>query len=194
MEEIRSFISIELPEPVRSHLAELQRLLRQSGNLPVKWVRPESIHLTLKFLGNVASSRVPELSEAISKAVDGFGPIDLKIGAPGAFPNARSPRVVWVGLEGQTDELSRLQASVERALNPLGFPPEKRSFAPHLTLGRVRDQARPDERRRLGEAVAGLDAGAATGFRADSVNLMKSVLAIEGAIYTCLSTATLTGR
>lgn len=191
MESIRAFIAVELPGEVASFLARLQDDLRKREQAPVKWVHPESIHLTLKFLGNIDARKVDAIAAAISGAAKGIGPLRLRLGAPGAFPNLRAPRVICIGLEGQTEELSNLHRNIDRALVPLGFSPEKRRFSPHLTLGRVRDKAAPNERRLLGEAVSTLKVETSLAFEAMAVSLMRSTLTREGAIYDRLASAAL---
>lgn len=191
MESIRAFIAVELPGEVASFLARLQDDLRKREQAPVKWVHPESIHLTLKFLGNIDARKVDAVAAAISGAAKGIGPLRLRLGAPGAFPNLRAPRVICIGLEGQTEELSNLHRNIDRALVPLGFSPEKRRFSPHLTLGRVRDKAAPNEWRLLGEAVSTLKVETSLAFEAMAVSLMRSTLTREGAIYDRLASAAL---
>ena len=193
MELIRTFIALELPKSVKSSLAQLQDILKQHEQAHVKWVHPDSIHLTLKFLGNVDAGTIPELTDAISEAAGGNAPFHLNLGHLGAFPNVRAPRVIWVGLEGELASLLTLQKSVEGALTTLGFAPENRRFSPHLTLGRIRDKATPGDRRRLGEAVNSLKTEAASPFKINAINLMRSTLTREGALYTCLASVTLGG-
>jgi 2'-5' RNA ligase len=191
MESIRAFIAIELPGSVRSALSKLQDDIKRSEHAPVKWVDPGSVHLTLKFLGNIAAVTISEITRAISEAVGADTRFRLELGELGVFPNLRAPRVVWVGLAGETAALSALQRSIESALIPIGFPPEKRSFSPHLTLGRVREMASPDERRSLGQTIASLQVASAGPFQVDAVNLMRSTLTPQGALYTRLYSAAL---
>jgi len=193
MEEIRAFIAIELPDHIESALAELQNTLKKREAAAVKWVAPGSIHLTLKFLGNIRDDTVTSISDAISGATQGTAAFQLELTKTGVFPNPRAPRVVWVGLGGETDTLAALQQDIERALLPLGFPPEARGFSPHLTLGRVRDTASPADGRRLGELVTSLTVGSVVPFKAHSVSLMRSTLRREGAIYSRLASFELRG-
>lgn len=193
MEPIRAFIAIELPSQIKTALGKLQDNLRTSKNASVKWVDPEGIHLTLKFLGNVDEAEIPALTKALSEAVKGVAPFSLQLGDPGAFPNPHAPRVVWVGVGGEIEPLRTLHNNIDRVLAPLGFPPEKRAFSPHLTLGRVREEASPGERRRLGENVAALKTEAKSSFEVESLSLMRSRLAREGAVYSCLASFALCG-
>jgi len=191
MESIRAFIAIELPEAIKSALVTVQNDLKGGKQTPVKWVAPDSIHLTLKFLGNVAPETIPAITQAISGIAMGLTPFSLELGEPGAFPNTRNPRVLWIGLRGDIDILSILQKKMERALVPLGFPQEKKAFSPHLTLGRVRENVYPEDRRHLGELIASLKSGPALSFSVDSLNLMRSTLTPQGAIYSRLHSAPL---
>lgn len=193
MEPVRAFIAIELPPAVRSALAGLQDCFKRSEPAPVKWVDPGSIHLTLKFLGNIYADSIPKVSGAVSEAAREVPPFQLEIGKPGGFPNLRAPRVLWVGLRCNTDSLSVLQKNIESALVPLGFPREKKGFSPHLTFGRVREKASANDRNRLGEIAAALEVDSPLSFTVDSFNLIRSVLTREGPIYSRLHTFTLPG-
>ena len=193
MEPIRAFIAIELPSEIRAALSQLQDNFKTGKGASVKWVAPEGIHLTLKFLGNVDEAEIPALNKALSEAVRGVAHFYLELGEPGAFPNCQAPNIVWVGVGGEMETLRTLHNNIDHVLAPLGFPPEKRAFSPHLTLGRVRDETSPGERRRLGENVAALKTGAKPSFKVESVNLMRSRLTREGAIYSCLASFALSG-
>lgn len=193
MEPVRAFIAIELPVSVKAVLSQLQDALKQNGHASVKWVEPDSSHLTLKFLGNIATEAIPEITKTISEVTSRTAPFRLNLGDLGAFPNLRAPRVLWIGLQGETANLSVLQKNVDSALVPLGFPPEKKVFSPHLTLGRVREIAAPNDRRRLGEIAASLKVDSLSSFTVDSLNIMRSRLTREGAIYSRLYSAALQG-
>jgi 2'-5' RNA ligase len=193
MEPIRAFIAIELPSQIKAALSQFQDDLKIGKSASVKWVGSEGIHLTLKFLGNVDEAEIPALNKALSEAVRGVAPFYLELGEPGAFPNSQAPRVVWVGVGGEIEPLRTLHNNIDRVLTPLGFPPEKRAFSPHLTLGRVREEALPGEKRRLGESVTALKTGAKSSFKVESLSLMRSRLTREGALYSCLASFALCG-
>ncbi len=185
-DQIRSFIAIELPDEVRQKIGELETRLKSAGQNQVRWVNPNSIHLTLNFLGYTSDDKVPEITVAMEEAVRGIPPFVLEVRDTGVFPSVKRARVAWVGLSGEVDKLLRLQKNLETALKPLGFTPEARAFTPHLTLARVNDRASPDERQRFGELVT------ATRFEAgiinvDAISLMRSQLRRTGAIYSRLS-------
>jgi len=184
MEQIRSFIAIELPEEVKPALARLQSTLKAGNSAPVKWVDPYSVHLTLKFLGYVRESQLDAITAAMETAVRGTAPFHLELKELGTFPGGRRVRVVWVGLGGEVEPLTRIQQGLEAELSKLGFAREERAFTPHLTLGRVREHASPEEQQRLGELIAGTTFSGGQRFRVDAISLMKSVLTPQGAQYT----------
>lgn len=185
--EIRSFIAIELPEEVREGLARLRKELERDEHKFVKWVAPGGIHLTLKFLGNIPSKRVTEITEAIEEAAQEISPFHLEISGLGAFPSLKHTRVLWVGIGGEVDKLSRLQQNIDSALAALGFAKEERSFVPHLTLARIRQGASPPERRSFGELVSSAIFEDKYPVEVEAISLMRSQLTPAGAIYTCLS-------
>jgi len=193
MEQVRSFIAIELPEELRLELSQLQAKLKAGKQPGVKWADPYGIHLTLKFLGNIAVDKTGEITKAIEEAAQGTAPFHLEVKQLGVFPNLRRVQVVWVGISGEVDKLGQLQQRIESGLARLGFTPESRPFTPHLTLARLRDQASLDERQRLGQLIASTSFESAHSIEVDAVNLMKSQLTREGAIYSRISSVKLIG-
>ncbi len=193
MEQVRTFIAIEIPPAAQVTLAAVQEALQtvRGARDAVKWVRPEIIHITLQFLGDVPAARLSAVGEAVARACADVPTFTLRLSGAGAYPNTRRPRVLWVGLAGKLDVLAHLQSMVERELAGLGFPPEDRGFSPHLTLGRVRRDADPNAVRALGEAVAGLHIEESAPFLVDAVQVMRSDLYPEGPIYTRLRTVSL---
>jgi 2'-5' RNA ligase len=186
MEKIRSFIAIELPQGLKAELARLQLKLKVDRPR-IKWVSPDGIHLTLKFLGDVEPAAVDRISQAMTEAVNGIQPFELTVRELGVFPNPRQVQVVWVGLEGQLDMLDRLYRQLEDSMAKAGFPPEKRGFKPHLTLARVGDEATPDDRKRFGDFIAANKAEIDCSVKAGGLSLMKSTLTPRGATYTRLN-------
>ena len=187
MEPIRSFIAIELPDELKSELTRLEARLKSDNQPGVKWVNPDSIHLTLKFLGNIAADRTGEITRAMENAVQGISPFHLEVKDLGVFPNLRRVQVIWVGISGEVEKLSQLQKRIESNLTPLGFASEPRAFTPHLTLARLRDQASLDERQRVGQLIADTKFEAACTIEVDVISLMRSQLTREGAIYSRIS-------
>lgn len=179
---MRLFVAADLPAGVRARLAEIQDSLRPVA-LPVRWVRPDGIHLTLKFLGEVPAGRRTELEGALRGPARGAAPFRLQAAGLGLFPERGAPRVLWIGVRGDLERAVALQRSIEAALHPLGFEPEDRAFRPHLTLGRVRGPGRGDWRDAL-ERSSGADAG---GFEVREYILFESRLGPDGAAYTPLA-------
>ena len=139
---IRCFLAIDLPEDLRPGLALVQGELKKS-QADVRWVPPGNIHITLKFFGNVTDAEVPAIIAAAREVAAEQAPLTLKVTGAGAFPNVRSPRVVWLGLGGDMLPLSQFFYRLEKAFAALDYPPEGRAFNPHLTLGRVRSPRGP---------------------------------------------------
>jgi len=191
MEQIRSFIAVELPEEIKTRLEQLEAQLKSETQTRVKWVDPNSIHLTLKFLGNIDAGRTGEITRVMEEAVKGIPPFRLSVKDLGVFPNVRRVQVAWVGLSGEIDRLRQLQQRLESSLEQLGFAAESRAFTPHLTIARIRNQASQDERQRFGQLITGtsFDAGEIS---VDAISLMRSQLTRQGAIYSRLGSADLT--
>ncbi len=193
-EQIRSFIAIELPEEAKKGLARLRKGLERDEHGFVKWVDPQGIHLTLKFLGNIPAKRATEITEAMKEAAQAISPFQLEISGLGAFPSLKQARVFWVGVSGELDKLSALQQNIDSVLAALGFAREERPFVPHLTLARMREGASPSERRSFGELVDSTIFEDKYPVDVEAVRLMRSQLTPAGAIYTCLSVVGLGGQ
>jgi len=194
MEQIRSFVAIELSEAVKQNLSLIMSKLQPSKHPYVKWVAPGGIHLTLKFLGNIYADQVPGITEAIASATRGVHPLEIQLGMPGAFPNLQQPRVIWVAVTGEVKQLKVLQQDIDIALSHFGFPPEKRPFAPHLTLGRLKERASPADKSRIGKLIASITAGGGSKMKVEGISLMRSTLMPSGAVYDRLASIELKGR
>lgn len=168
-------------------MTAIQGSLRASG-ADVSWTRPEGMHLTLKFLGEVEEKRVPKIEAALDSVVNGIGPSSLSVSGMGTFPDRRRPRVVWIGLKEDGDRLIKMQENVERELGAIGFPAEKRGFTPHITLGRIRSNRNIEKLLDLIEKEKGVNLD---GFTVTNVYLMESKLRPTGAVYTELYSAPL---
>lgn len=191
MEKIRSFIAIELPGELKLALSQLQEKLKSSSSAPVRWVDPGNIHLTLKFLGDISPEITGRITSALEDAARGTPPFDIEANGLGVFPNNKRVQIIWVGLAGELAKLEQLQKRIDTGLIPLGFPSEARPFTPHLTLARVRDYARPNDRLALGELIAGTSFEQKYKINISSVLLLKSQLTREGPIYSKISTTVL---
>jgi RNA 2',3'-cyclic 3'-phosphodiesterase len=191
MESIRAFIAIELTEDVKRALKTIQGKLKSASRTPVKWTDPEGNHLTLQFLGNIDSSTINRISAALESASRGIKPFRLSMSNLGVFPGQTRVRVVWVGLTGNLEILGRLQKNIETELESLGFKPEARTFTPHLTLGRVREDARSGERQELGKLIGETKENIDIPFNVEAVHLFRSQLKPTGAVYSKIATVEL---
>ncbi|MEI7643839.1 MAG: RNA 2',3'-cyclic phosphodiesterase [Chloroflexales bacterium] len=177
---MRLFIGIDLPPPVRAALAEAQLRLRRHAPA-VRWAAVTGMHLTLQFLGEVEACRAPDLLAALA---DIPAPTcSLRLGCLGAFPSAARPRILWVGLVGDLAALGDLQHAVIEATQPLGFTPEDRPFAPHLTLGRARQDVGIDQILTLAAALRRAAPPAPVTWAAGRPMLFQSVSTPQGVVY-----------
>lgn len=184
----RLFVALEPPDAVRRRLGALADELRRAAGRAageVRWVAPESVHLTLQFLGAVPEERVAAVEAALREAAAEAGrPLSLAVHGAGGFPNARRPRVIWAGLEGDLAPLAALVAALGARLAKLGYPPEGRPFAPHLTLGRARDgHGAPG----LGGALAAAARIEPAPWRASELVLFESHLSPRGPRYEAVA-------
>lgn len=167
---MRLFVALTLPAAVQDRLYRETALLRDAA-LPVRWVAPESLHLTLKFLGEVRPDDVVRVQAATAVAAARTRPLDLRIGGLGAFPSVRRPRAVWIGVEA-TPALRCLKQDLEWELSPLGFERETQSFQPHVTLGRARAEAPAGAFRSFETLIGRIEFGAEV--RVSEVDLLRS--------------------
>ena len=188
---IRVFIAVELPAELKKELSEVEGQIKKNSPPVVKWVDPNNIHITLKFLGEISEDSIEELMPAIEEAAQGIQPFKLEVREVGAFPNLERVQVLWVGVKGELEKITQLQKNIELTTEQLGFPRESRAFSPHLTLGRVCDEARPNERQRLCKLLADTTFAALHNVNVAAVNLMKSQLTPTGPIYTCIGSVKL---
>jgi 2'-5' RNA ligase len=184
---MRVFVALELPPAIKESAAAVQRELMKS-EAQVGWVRTEGMHLTLKFLGEVSESQLSEIEKALESAAGGTGSIKITVRGIGVFPNPKNPRVVWLGIQPEDDRLLRLQERIDRAMAPLGFPPEKRDFRPHLTLGRVKSSRGLDDLMKVMAVHHHFLAGECT---LGELHLIQSELKPGGAVYTRLCSVAL---
>ena len=176
---MRAFIAIEIPEGVREGLARAQDRLKGVG-VDASWPRSESIHLTLKFLGETSDQRVPQIMQALALELGGTERFRLSPEGVGTFPNPASARVVWVGITGDVGRLVALQAAVERAMVGMGLERDDRPYAPHLTLGRIKRIRKPDA---WLEGLEGINNFRLPGFDVTAISLISSELRPSGAVY-----------
>jgi RNA 2',3'-cyclic 3'-phosphodiesterase len=191
---MRLFIALELEPAVRERLSLTQVELRRSLDARwVRWVQPQSIHLTIKFLGEVEAAQVREISSAIEAEAVCHGPSRFTVAGVGAFPNPERARVLWVGLQDPAGSLAGLHTGMEAALGGVGFGREGRAYTPHLTLGRVRDGIGREALAQLAQALSAFPGFEPMVSSSDQVILVRSELRPDGAAYTILSGHTLQG-
>jgi len=187
METIRAFIAIPLPAPLLEKISAVQRQLeKRVSPHSVRWVHVEGIHLTLKFLGDTPTDKLPAIRQVLAAVARLAPACTFAVGGLGCFPNPRRPHVVWVGVHEPSGRLVALQDSIEEVLAPLGYAPEERGFTPHLTLGRVQQRASSGDAARIGEVVASTQVERLAEVSADHFALIRSVLKPTGAEYIVL--------
>lgn len=186
METVRSFIALELAPEIQQELGRIQAELKKS-DADVKWVKPDGIHLTLRFLGSVSLELVEEIKKLLDQLAKNHKRFAIKISGLGAFPKVEHPRVIWVGIEQGKEESLKLAKELEQGLVKHGFLPEKHSFKPHLTLGRVRSSRK---REQLKQLLQSTNVSAQT-MQAETLILFRSTLTPQGAIYQPLHQANL---
>ena len=192
VEKTRVFVAIELPDAVKAEFSGLIAAIDSLGLRGVRTVRPQGIHLTLKFLGDVSAELIPQIETAMDVATSEVAPFDLSLGDTGVFPNPRATRVLWVGVGGDLDSLGQLRQRVEESLAELGFRPERRRFNPHITAGRLRDSVSNRDRRRVTETLLSHEYERPP-IRVESISLIRSVLYPDGAIYEPIYSVDLSG-
>lgn len=188
--DIRSFLAFEQPDAIRAPIREVSAALVKS-RLDVRWVKPESIHLTVVFLGSVSVENLAAMERPLEETCGRFGPFQVWLKGLGCFPSGRNPRVLWVGLEGDIERMGRFRDEVQARVAPFGVREEKRPFRPHLTLGRFNRPPRGDrELERILEGYGTLSTPACV---LGELVLFKSELRRGGAVYTRLKSWPLSG-
>ena len=179
---LRTFLAVDIGPEVRENLRRLQEQLQRS-QADVRWVRPESIHLTLRFLGEIPASDLEKLEPVMAAAVSGQAAVEISVAGWGMFPSPKRPRVLWVGIPQGREKLAPMAEALERGLIQAGFGPEDRPWKPHLTLGRFRS---PRNLESLSKALAKAGEQVYGRIQADRLTLFQSQLRPGGAVYTAL--------
>ncbi len=178
---MRTFIAIEISEEIKNAI-DLYAAPLKREKAKISWVKPSNVHITLKFLGEVSSEKIPEIYDSLVRCVMGKKPFEIEVTGTGGFPNLKRPRIIWVGLKKGSEELKNLAASIDNELRKIGFQKEKREFKPHLTIGRVKyidDIDRFVKKMNSEEFKGGI-------FTAEEILIMRSELKPTGAVYTKL--------
>lgn len=181
---IRSFLAVDPPREILDAIAAIQDRLKKSIHGDIRWVRPQGIHLTLKFFGAISEADIANISRIVKNTTSMFAPFSLGIKRVGVFPDVKRPRVLWLGMDGDVDLLIRLQKEVDAELQKSGFEKEDRPFRPHLTLARIKEPRGLIGLAKILEKGEDYEAGS---FSASGLNLFKSDLTPKGAIYTKLA-------
>ncbi len=179
-DKIRAFVALKLPENTVSSIRRMQEDLKPY-RFPVRWVRPEKIHLTIKFFGEIAESDIKNIGAAMDNCAGNYAPLSLSARGVGVFPGITRPRVIWTGISGEASLLSALRNDLENRFEETGFKREDRPFKGHLTIGRFREKA---DREKLIEALRKFQSFESEIFVAGKLYLYKSDLRPEGPVYT----------
>lgn len=190
-ETLRVFVAVGLSGAAREQLIDAAERIRQGVPQGIQWAKPDGMHLTLKFLGNISALGVGPLLECLEPVAENTHAFMLELAGLGMFPNRRQPRVLWAGVAGDLEALARLQQASEEAINGLGYPLERRPFRPHITLGRPRRSVSDAQLARIGAVVSGLASPQPVRWQVDSVDVMQSELHPSGARYTTLGSVSL---
>ena len=183
MKRIRTFVCIEIDGELRRKMSQVSAKLSSAG-ADVKWVAEDNMHLTLKFLGNVDEVEIPKVAGEAKRIAGQFQPFDFSIAGLGAFPEQGAPRVIWIGLEEPTGRLEKMYYALNDALAPYAEKEERRTFSPHITLGRVNSSRRREELRQLIESNLDVQIGMQS---VEEITVMMSELTRGGPLYTPLS-------
>ncbi len=188
---MRAFIAIELPKEIRDSLGGIQEKLKVSG-ADVKWVQPQNIHLTLKFLGEINEERLSKINLILDTLAKDKKSFSIRLASLGAFPKIDYPRVIWTGIDEGESETKELARALEEKIEKIGIPKEDRPFSSHITIGRTRSNLGKDK------LVAGLKnlqdyfAETPKEFTVNKITLFKSTLTPQGPIYEVVKEANLT--
>lgn len=188
---IRSFLAFEVPLDMKKDITGVLEDIRRS-KLNVRWVKVDNIHLTVVFIGNIREEDLPEIRAAGDAVSSKYGPFYILLKGLGIFPNARRPRVMWIGLDGDIERISNLRDDLQISLETFGLKKEKRTFKPHLTIGRFRKPGRGDPPSE--DILARYTEFRGAGSELDELILFKSELRPGGAVYTKLGSWKLSGK
>jgi RNA 2',3'-cyclic 3'-phosphodiesterase len=186
---VRAFVAFPLPEAIMIRISDVQERLKPY-RLPVHWVKPENVHLTLKFLGEISTDTINDIGEVLEDTVREYAPLMFFIKGLGVFPNIKKPRVLWIGISGDIQPLAEIQANLETKLEKKGIAKESRPFKSHLTLGRIKRDIHPEN---LFDILRSFSDFTSEPFEAKELVLYKSKLNPSGASYTKLKNVYLDG-
>ena len=189
MSVVRAFIAIDLPPDLQERLTQLSRTLgKEMGDVPIRWVATENLHLTLKFLGDVSLNNIDVLTNILTREAAVREPMVISLGGVGAFPKVRRPRIIWAGMEAPP-ELASLQRGIDKQTARVGYAREQRPFSAHITMGRVSRNALPDHVRIIGDVLSEQKIGFLGVAHIREVHLFRSDLQSSGVVYRRLFSA-----
>jgi len=189
MSVVRAFIAIDLPPNLQDRLSQLSNALKKEmGDVPIRWVATENMHLTMKFLGDVSLNNLDVLTNILIREAAVREPMVISLGGVGAFPKTRRPRIIWAGMEAPP-ELASLQRGIDKQTARVGYAREQRPFSPHITVGRVSRNATPDHVRIIGDVLSTQNIGFLGVARVREVHLFRSDLQSGGVVYSHLFSA-----
>jgi 2'-5' RNA ligase len=187
--KIRSFLAFELPLEIKNIVARVSGELRQS-TLNAKWVKVDNIHLTVVFMGSIETEDIPAIARGVQEVCQTYGPFDISLRGIGCFPNRRSPRVLWLGLDGDLEPMSEFRDALQGHLTGFGVKEEKRKFKPHLTLARFRKPKKMDAKE--DQLLSNYEDISSSVCSLKELILFKSELKPTGAVYTKMESWPLT--
>lgn len=183
-ETLRTFIALELEESAKETIVRIQEQLRQANVIKGSWVKKENLHLTLKFLGDTPQKRIDDIREALQKDFTVFSAVPCNLQSVGAFPNERSARVLWVGIQQGKTQIAEIAGTVEGALVPLGFKKEKRDFKTHITICRIKNVL---DHIKFSAMIGQINSSfQPLAFTACAITFLESKLTPQGSVYTPL--------
>ena len=172
----RLFIAIDVSEELTLHFDEVLNRFRDDGSPKIRWVKPTNIHLTVKFLGDTAENMIQHIDSSMSAITAECSPFSVHVHGLGAFPNLRAPRTLWWGVRGNMQPLVAMKNELESILESKGFPRDRNTFAPHLTLGRIKRHLTSDEQQRFKQSVANVGELASLNLIISKISLIESRL------------------
>jgi len=180
---LRLFIAIELSQEIHQNLANLIQSLQTNSSRGINWVKPENIHLTLKFLGDTPRKQIRPIIDLLAQSTRDQSPIEMEVKGTGCFPSPRQPRVFWAGVE-TTDELAHLQQNIDSVLEEINIRSETQTFSPHLTLARVTDRCEPLVSQAIYQKLTAYNSSSFGKILVKRITLFQSTLTREGPIYS----------
>ncbi len=190
MSMLRLFIAVEIPAELQQKVYKETSKFRQELDSLIRWVPVENMHLTLKFLGDVAPSNVEFLTQMLRNEAEEIPCFNIQLTGLGSFPSLRRPRVIYIGIQAPVS-LDTLQRGIESGSRKLGYESEERSFSAHLTLGRVKQNATATDQQKIRRVIESTQVDLLGNARVDSVHLFKSDLKPSGSVYTRMYSAPL---